>query len=181
MEAILYSQEAHLRKEAEGAMIERRLRLLRALIESRTILGRGDKERLRLLTHELESLPPDDEVSWNVLPLSFAFWLALLLQQPGALLVEKLCEARQWISKAGDPLATFRVMTWLATAFRNCVGIATTIRGTLKGSTEKVRDCKAWREPVRLQQGGSPLDTDTGSIHHEGVSACTRSAQGPRN
>jgi LuxR family maltose regulon positive regulatory protein len=117
MEAILHGQEACLLPEAEGALIERRLCLLRALIEVRAIMGRGDKERLRLLTQELEALPPDDEVSWKLIPLSFAFWLALSLQQSSALLVGRLCEARQWITEAGSHLVTFRVMTWLATAY----------------------------------------------------------------
>ncbi len=117
MEAILHGQEAHLLSEAEVALIERRLCLLRALIEVRAILGRGDKERLRLLTHELEALPPDDEVSWQLIPLSFAFWLALSFQQSSTQLVERLCDARQWVSEAGDHLVTFRVMTWLATAY----------------------------------------------------------------
>src|SRR5438034_4529839 len=117
MEAILHGQEAHLLSEAEVALIERRVCLLRALIESRAILGRGDKERLRLLTSELEALPPDDEVSWQLIPLSFAFWQALSFQQSSTLLVERLSEARRWISEAGDHLVTFRVMTWLATAY----------------------------------------------------------------
>ncbi len=117
MEAILHGQEAHLLSEAEVALIERRLCLLRALIESRAIMGRGDKERLRLLTQELEALSPDDEVSWQLIPLSFAFWLALMFQQSSTLLVERLREALQWISEAGDHLVTFRVMTWLATAY----------------------------------------------------------------
>lgn len=117
MEAILHGQQAHVLSEAEVALIERRLSLLRALIEVRAIMGRGDTERLRLLTHDLEALPPDDEVSWQLIPLSFAFWLALSLQHSSALLVKRLREARQWIRKAGDHLVTFRVMTWLATAY----------------------------------------------------------------
>jgi len=117
MEAILHGQEAHLLSEAEVALIERRLCLLHALIEVRAIMGRGDKERLRLLTHELEAQPPDDDVSWQLIPLSFAFWLALSFQQSSTQLVERLCDARQWVSEAGDHLVTFRVMTWLATAY----------------------------------------------------------------
>jgi LuxR family maltose regulon positive regulatory protein len=117
MEAILHDQEVHLLSEAEVALIERRLCLLRALIEVRAIMGRGDKERLRLLTSELEALPPDDEVSWQLIPLSFAFWQALSFQQSSTLLVERLSEAQQWVSEAGDHLVTFRVMTWLATAY----------------------------------------------------------------
>ncbi|HZU68373.1 MAG TPA: LuxR C-terminal-related transcriptional regulator [Ktedonobacteraceae bacterium] len=117
METILHGQEAHLLSEAEVALIERRLCLLHALLEARAILGHGNKERLRLLTQELEVLPRDDEAIWQLIPLSFAFWLALSLQQSSASLVEKLREALQWISKAGDHLVTFRVMTWLATAY----------------------------------------------------------------
>src|SRR5205807_3765136 len=97
--------------------IGRRLCLLRALIEVRAYFTRGDKERLRLLTHEVEVLPPDEEVSWKMIPLTFAFWLALALQQESALLVGRLRSAKQWISEAGDPLVTFRVMTWLARAY----------------------------------------------------------------
>jgi LuxR family maltose regulon positive regulatory protein len=63
-----------------GGIDRGRLCLLRALIEARAIMGRSDKERLRLLTHKLEALPPDDEVSWKLIPLSFVFWLALSLQ-----------------------------------------------------------------------------------------------------
>jgi LuxR family maltose regulon positive regulatory protein len=117
LEALLHGQEAHLLSEAEVALIERRLCLLRALIEVRAILGRGDTERLSRLASELEALPPDDEVSWKLIPLSFAFWLALSLQQSSALLVKRLSEALQWVSEAGDHLITFRVMTWLATAY----------------------------------------------------------------
>jgi LuxR family maltose regulon positive regulatory protein len=111
MEEILRNLQALLLGEAEVTLIERRLRLLRALIEVRAYFRRGDKERLRRLTHEVEALPPVEEVSWRLIPLSFAFWLALALQQESALLVERLREARQWISEAGDPLVTFRVMT----------------------------------------------------------------------
>jgi LuxR family transcriptional regulator, maltose regulon positive regulatory protein len=116
IEAILHSQQSCSLSKAEVAVIERRLHLLRALIEARAIMGRHDKERLRLLTRELEALPADDEVNWKLIPLTFSFWLALAQQQDSALLVERLRAARQWISKAGDPLATFRVMTWLAGA-----------------------------------------------------------------
>jgi LuxR family maltose regulon positive regulatory protein len=114
MEEILRSQQSLLLSEAEVALIGRRLRLLRALIEVRAIMGRGDKERLRLLTQEIEALPQDDEVSWKMIPLSFAFWLTLALQQETALLVPRLRAAKLWISEAGDLLVTFRVMTWLA-------------------------------------------------------------------
>lgn len=146
MEAIVHSQHMHMRGEAEIALIERRLCLLRALIEVRAIMGRGNKERLRLLTQELEALPPDDEVSWKLIPLSFAFWLALSLQQSSALLAEKLREARQWIRESGDPLATFRVMTWLATAYREA--------GQLH---QAHRECLAALTLLEQISGGTPV------------------------
>ena len=117
MEEILRSRQSLLLSEAEVTLIERRLRLLHALIEVRAVMGRGDKQRLHLLTHEIEALSPDEEVSWKLIPLSFAFWLTLTLQQDSALLVERLRSAKEWISEAGNHLVTFRVMTWLARAY----------------------------------------------------------------
>ena len=114
LEEILRSRQSLLLSETEVTLIGRRLLLLRALIEVRAIMGRGDKVRLRLLTQEIEALPPDEEVSWKMIPLSFAFWLTLALQQDSALLVPRLRAAKQWISEAGDHLVTIRVMTWLA-------------------------------------------------------------------
>jgi LuxR family maltose regulon positive regulatory protein len=117
METILGNRQSLLLAEAEVMFIERRLRLLRALIEVRAVMGRGDKERLRLLTQEVEALSSDEEVSWRLIPLSFAFWLNLMLQQDSTLLVQRLRSAKQWISEEGDYLVTFRVMTWLARAY----------------------------------------------------------------
>jgi LuxR family transcriptional regulator, maltose regulon positive regulatory protein len=114
LEEILRKKPVLLPGEAEVALIGRRLRLLRALIEVRAFFTRGDKERLRLLTQEVEALPADSEVSWKMIPLSFAFWLTLALQQDSALLVPRLRAAKQWISEAGDHLVTIRVKTWLA-------------------------------------------------------------------
>src|SRR5438045_9681970 len=93
MEGLLrYKQEPAL-SGAEVALIERRLRLLRALIEARGLLKDGDQERLRHLALEIEALPPDEEASWNMIPLSFTFWLSLMLSLEDALLVSnQLCE-----------------------------------------------------------------------------------------
>ena len=117
MEAILRSEHPLALSEAETALIQRRVRLLRALIEVRAYFTRGDKECLRTLTAEVEALPVDDEVSWRMIPLTFAFWLTLALQRDSALLISRLRSAKEWISEAGDQLATFRVMTWLGRAY----------------------------------------------------------------
>ena len=116
MEGLLRCRQEPALSGAEVALIERRLRLLRALIEARGLLKHGDQERLRHLALEIEALPPDEEASWNMIPLSFTFWLTSLLQQEGALLVPRLLSAKQMM-EAGDPLVRVRVRTWLADAY----------------------------------------------------------------
>jgi len=86
------------------------------LIEARGLLKHGDQQRLLQLVREIEALPPDEEASWNMIPLSFTFWLTSLLQQEGALLVPRLLWAKQMM-EAGDPLVRVRVRTWLADAY----------------------------------------------------------------
>ncbi len=116
MEGLLRCRQEPALSGAEVALIERRLRLLRALIEARGLLKHGDQERLRHLALEIEALPPDEEASWNMIPLSFTFWLISLLQQEGALLVPRLLSAKQRM-EPGDPLVRVRVRTWLADAY----------------------------------------------------------------
>jgi LuxR family maltose regulon positive regulatory protein len=116
MEGLLRCRQDPALSGAEIALIERRLRLLRALIEARGLLKHGDQQRLRHLALEIEALPPDEEASWNMIPLSFTFWLTSLLQQEGALLVPRLLWAKQ-VMEAGDPLVRVRVRTWLADAY----------------------------------------------------------------
>jgi len=116
MEGLLRSRQEPALSGAEVALIERRVRLLRALIEARGLLKHRDQQRMQYLALEMEALPPDEEASWNMIPLSFTFWLTSLLQQEGALLVPRLLEARQMM-EAGDPLVRVRVRTWLADAY----------------------------------------------------------------
>jgi LuxR family maltose regulon positive regulatory protein len=116
IEGLLRCRQEPALSGAEVALIERRLRLLRALIEARGLLKHGDQQRLRHLALEIEALPPDEEASWSMIPLSFTFWLTSLLQQEGALLVPRLLSAKQMM-EAGDPLVRVRVRTWLADTY----------------------------------------------------------------
>jgi LuxR family maltose regulon positive regulatory protein len=117
MEGILRRKQELSLSDAEVELISRRLRLLHALIESRAVIKRGDKERLRLLVQETEALPPNEEVSWKMIPLSFAVWLTVMLQGEGTSLIHRLLEEKQLMSEAGDALGTIRIMTWLALAY----------------------------------------------------------------
>ena len=103
--------------EAEVALIGRRLRLLRALMEARTFLKRGETERLSLLSQEIEALPQDEEVNWSIIPLTLTFWLHVYLQGEGAFLIPRLLVTKQALIEAGDHLVTIRVMTMLVHAY----------------------------------------------------------------
>ncbi len=117
MQEILRRKPSFLLSEAEVALIERRLRLLRALLEVRELFKRGDYEGLRQLAQETEALPPDEEVSWNMIALSFTFSLTLTIGGEVAFLRERLLAMKQQAMQAGDHLATIRVMRWLARAY----------------------------------------------------------------
>src|SRR5947209_6630463 len=103
--------------EVEVTLIERRLRVLQALIEVPTIIKHGDQERMLHLALEVEALPQDEEARWNMIPLYFTFWRTALLQGEGASLIPKLLAAKQQMMGAGDSLVIIRVMTWLAFAY----------------------------------------------------------------
>src|SRR5262249_29281598 len=102
--------------DAELAVMERRIRLLRALIASRAILNRGDAERMRLLAQETHELSEQEEVRWKMVAISITCWLIESLQREGALLIGRLLEAEQQAMQAGDHVATGRVMQLLAFA-----------------------------------------------------------------
>jgi LuxR family maltose regulon positive regulatory protein len=117
LQRLLHSQQEPGLSDEDGALIERRIRLLRALIEVRAILKHVDEDRLRHLSQEIEALPPDEEVSWNMIPLTFTYWLTFTIGGQGALLIPRLLAMRQQGIQAGDHLATIRVMYWLAMVY----------------------------------------------------------------
>ena len=117
MEAILRSKPALLLSRGRGGVDRAASAPAACLDRGQSLLQAWRQRAPASLDSGVEALPPDEEVSWKMIPLTFAFWLALALQQDSALLVERLRAAKQWISEAGDPLVTFRVMTWLARAY----------------------------------------------------------------
>jgi ATP/maltotriose-dependent transcriptional regulator MalT len=103
--------------EAEVALLQRRIRLLQALIASRAMLTRGDAEQMRLLAEETAELSEQEELSWKLITLWISFGLTEALQCEGALLIPRLLEAKQQVIEAGDHMITVRVMRWLAMAY----------------------------------------------------------------
>src|SRR6266702_2101257 len=103
--------------DTEVAVLQRRLRLLRALIATRAHIVRGDAEGLRQLAQEIEGLSEQEEVSWKMISLYLAFWLTESLQREGALLITRLLEAQREALEALDQRAAVRVRLWLAFAY----------------------------------------------------------------
>ncbi|GLV55877.1 hypothetical protein KDH_27210 [Dictyobacter sp. S3.2.2.5] len=101
----------------ELTTIRRRLRLLRAWIETRAILKGGEKERLSALAREVEECGQDEEICWSMIAYSIKFWRVEVFQREGALLLPWLLEVKQQALKAGDWLARVRVGEWLAFAY----------------------------------------------------------------
>lgn len=117
VDEILRNKHELMLSDAEVALIQSRLRLLRALIEARNVVKRGDREHLRQLAAEMEGQPEDEEVSWNMIPLSFTFWLHVMFEGDAASLISRLQIAKQVTLEAVDRLMTIRVMSWLTRAY----------------------------------------------------------------
>lgn len=115
MDQILRQKQALSLSEEEAELIRCRLHLLRALVASRAIIKRGDRERLQLLVQETEALPKDETANWKLIPLSFAAWLTVMLKDEGSSLIDRLLEEKHRMSIAGDPLTTIRLRVGVVT------------------------------------------------------------------
>ncbi|GHO90016.1 LuxR family transcriptional regulator [Reticulibacter mediterranei] len=116
MEGIVRRKAELSLSEAEEALIKLRLHVLRALIQSRVLLKRGDIEHLGALVREMEALPADEEENWNLIRLSPVFLCEVMLQGKGASLIPRLREAVQTAKEAADFQVTIRAIAWLAFA-----------------------------------------------------------------
>ena len=114
LEDFLRREPALSLSEAEAASLERRRHLLRVL----TILRGAHTELLRSLVQELETLLKDEEVSWNLVPLSFTSWLTMMLPGEETTLLPRLLSIKQRAMQAEDHLAATQIMTWLAFTYR---------------------------------------------------------------
>jgi LuxR family maltose regulon positive regulatory protein len=104
-------------RDAEGAIVQRHLRLLRAAVAARAMVLRDDTEGLRHLVQETEGLDAREEISWQMVRLLLNFWLTHSLQWAGALLIPELLEAKREALRAHEHWATVRVITWLVFAY----------------------------------------------------------------
>jgi LuxR family maltose regulon positive regulatory protein len=102
--------------DAEKDVVQRRLRLLRALLASRAMLLRDDAEEMRQVVEGIAGLS-EQEVSWKVAGLLLTFWLTVTLRREGASLIEQLRQAKREAREAEDHRAVMYVTDWLAVAY----------------------------------------------------------------
>lgn len=117
LEGILCSKLSLSLSDAEVELFQRRLRLLRAFIDARAIIKRGDAERLRQLAQEMEALSADSEVSWNLLPLFIASWLPNFYPEESASIIPRLLIAKQQVMQATYYPSMIRIATLLGQAY----------------------------------------------------------------
>lgn len=151
LETALHSQEVQM-SASEQAVIQRRLWVLRAWMEMRGIIRRGDQGRLRRLSQEAEALPLDEEEMWNLIPLSFRSLLTVTYQMEGTLLVPQLQAARQRAQQAGDDLTAVHMLRLLANA-------------SLEQAAQWHRVQQECQEGLRLIQRGGWKTSSEGNLY----------------
>ncbi len=103
--------------EMETRRLEQRLRLLRAWSVVIEQLVRGEPEQLRFIYQEVQDLEKDEEMIWQMIPLSTAFIFYYVFQRDMALLVSKLQDAWPRVRQSADPFAMILIKRWLAQAY----------------------------------------------------------------
>jgi LuxR family maltose regulon positive regulatory protein len=103
----------HTLTAAETALLQRRLRLLRVWIASFEAMATSDREQLRLMYQQIRHLDNEDEVTWQVIPLSIAFTFRETFLREGAFLLPLFVQARQRVQQTHDRFATFKITQWL--------------------------------------------------------------------
>jgi LuxR family maltose regulon positive regulatory protein len=103
--------------ETEIRLLEQRLRLLRAWSAALEQRVRGECEQFRFIYQEMQDLEEDEEMVWQMIPLSTAFIFYYVFQRDVALLVPKLQDAWLRVKKSADPFAMILVRRWLAQAY----------------------------------------------------------------
>lgn len=99
----------------EVALLRRRMRLLRGWLAAFGATEAGDVARAQSICRQLqEDLDSNDEVLWQMIPLSEMVILRATFLREGAFLLPTLLEAKERMSRSGDRFATIKVMQWLA-------------------------------------------------------------------
>jgi len=109
---------SHPRNHAsEQTLLHRRLCLLRLQCKwAKELIVGSDHELIGSLNQQIQLLDEEDEVVWQMIPLTTTFIYHYTFRQEGAILLPRLLAAKQWASQSGDHFATLKIMQWLALA-----------------------------------------------------------------
>lgn len=118
VEAGLRSPQSTPLPEGQAALLQRRIQLLRAMLDVRTLIRQADIPGLRRLAEAAASLAEHEEVSWEVSALSCMFWLAFTFRQEEPRLIPRLLQVKERAIRAGDHTATLGVTVFLAHMYR---------------------------------------------------------------
>lgn len=104
---------------ADEAKLQQRLRILRAWWAADDAALRNDQMQLRLLYQQMQCLERDDELVWQMIPLSVTFNFRAILLHEDTSLIPIFLEAKQRVSQTRDRFAIIQVMHWLAHLYRH--------------------------------------------------------------
>jgi len=90
MEGLLRRKADLALSEGEETLIKLRMSVLRALVQSREFVKRGNLAHLRQLVQKVEALPADEEVNWNFIRLSILFLFYTFFLGETAVLLSRL-------------------------------------------------------------------------------------------
>jgi LuxR family maltose regulon positive regulatory protein len=115
VEAALQGSAASALPDHEMILLQRRMHVLRLWLEVYEIIANFDMKRLPDIAQSMQQLDQDDEILWQMIPLSTLFTFYQVFLRETGLLVSKLQEARQRVTR--NYYATIKVMQWLAMAY----------------------------------------------------------------
>lgn len=112
-ETALASQERSARA-AKETVPRRRLRLLQAYLVLNEALAAADYQHIVRVQQEIGKLEPDEEILWQMIPLTALFLLHFTVRQEGGKLLPHLLEAKRQADASGNRYASIKVRHWLA-------------------------------------------------------------------
>jgi LuxR family maltose regulon positive regulatory protein len=101
-------------RDAEDALLHRRLRLLHLFMAMSEALATEEFERLNSMQQEMQELDQDEEAIWQIVPLYCSFLLHFALRQDRAVLMTQLLDAKQRVTQSESRYAAIKVRQWLA-------------------------------------------------------------------
>lgn len=118
VEAGLHSPQGAPLPEGEAALLRRRIQLLRAMLDVRTLIRQADIPGLRRLAEAVASLAEREEVRWEASALSCMFWLAFTFRQEEPRIIPRLLRVKERAIQAGDHTTTLATTVFLAHMYR---------------------------------------------------------------